>query len=396
MSTRGEGLPLRRKYIRLMGFLAPCGTLATVVALYWLKTLGTHHIVHILILAGGFALLSLFTRPLPSGLVLNPGVVLSTSSMFLLPPQLVVLACAPGVAIQTFRARRPWYAYLGSIGHGALGLIPGAMVYQALAPQGPPRLPDMLPGAFAALLVHEVMRLSISALLVAYREGRPVREQWRQIIGKDLNWGLVGLHLTSISVAVQYGGNHVWGLLLQTALLLCFCQTISYHTRMALWQQAAWTDGLTGVGNRAGWESYLATLKSRGRRLSGTLVVIDVDGLKALNDGFGHAEGDAALRDLAERLSQSLRRTDRLYRYGGDEFVAFLPHEPHNDGFVRERLTPVVEGFARDWAARGRPVRASVGFASIPAERADLSQLFALADARMYEAKQSRRMEGAG
>lgn len=86
-------------------------------------------------------------------------------------------------------------------------------------------------------------------------------------------------------------------------------------------------DGLTGLWNRAAIEEELrrALRFGYGSGIPTSVLMIDIDGFKAINDTFGHAAGDRALRTVSARLLRSLRDSDRVGRYGGDEFLVVLP-----------------------------------------------------------------------
>lgn len=83
----------------------------------------------------------------------------------------------------------------------------------------------------------------------------------------------------------------------------------------------ALTDYLTNVYNRRGFEEYLDSITRSRNRKDYTIILIDMDGFKRINDQFGHTEGDNALRDVGEILRNSVRRSDFVARYGGDEFA---------------------------------------------------------------------------
>ncbi len=155
---------------------------------------------------------------------------------------------------------------------------------------------------------------------------------------------------------------------------------------------AARVDPLTQIGNRLGLEEDLAEVQ---RSLEAgaeavTLAMCDVDGFKRYNDRFGHLAGDHALQRVAHGLRASLRKGDRVYRYGGEEFVVILPGEAPRDALAAmDRARAAVEGLAIEHApgARNPMLTVSVGLA-----RADLgvrSVQAALADAdhAMYRAK---------
>lgn len=143
---------------------------------------------------------------------------------------------------------------------------------------------------------------------------------------------------------------------------------------------ASETDPLTGVGNRRGFEAALARLGGARPAPGVALLVADLDGLKAINDGLGHEAGDAALRAIAQGLVARLRPEDRLFRIGGDEFAAVLHRAS-------------VEGVARRFGATIRvdvdgvgSVSASVGVAAV-ADAMDASSILRFADQEMYARK---------
>jgi diguanylate cyclase (GGDEF)-like protein len=106
---------------------------------------------------------------------------------------------------------------------------------------------------------------------------------------------------------------------------------------------AARTDVLTGLYNRRGYEELLAD--KAGRPFIGSLVMIDLNNLKPLNDTHGHEAGDAALQLVARALRGSFRVTDPIYRLGGDEFLVVLPGGSSSDATTRmERIDRVLLG----------------------------------------------------
>jgi diguanylate cyclase (GGDEF)-like protein len=143
----------------------------------------------------------------------------------------------------------------------------------------------------------------------------------------------------------------------------------------------AFTDPLTGLGNRRAFDMDLRRECARAARHDRplTIAIIDLDGLKAINDRSGHAAGDRALRALATTLTASLRREDAAYRIGGDEFAVVLPDAAAmGAGFLADRLQ-----------LAGGP-SASVGVATYPTDI--LERLVELADARLYATRRSNRV----
>jgi diguanylate cyclase (GGDEF)-like protein len=148
----------------------------------------------------------------------------------------------------------------------------------------------------------------------------------------------------------------------------------------------AWHDPLTGLFDRRSFTRLLDMAIARANRYGWrfTLVLIDLDSLKRINDTEGHAAGDAALRDLGERFGQVLRIGDDAARLGGDEFAMILPNtSPDGLELLMERVRNA-EGLERPCAPF------SYGWAQIPDDASDHEELMATADRRLYEAKARR------
>lgn len=148
-------------------------------------------------------------------------------------------------------------------------------------------------------------------------------------------------------------------------------------------------DPLTGLYNRRYMEDALERFVSLGTR-AGTatsVVMIDLDNFKLLNDQNGHAKGDAVLRDVAAQLVAALRPSDIISRYGGEEFVVILPNCGINDAAHKsESLRARIEGLSE---AYGIPVTASFGVASVPETSTGAMDIIPVADAALYMAKQA-------
>jgi diguanylate cyclase (GGDEF)-like protein len=154
-------------------------------------------------------------------------------------------------------------------------------------------------------------------------------------------------------------------------------------------------DPLTHVLNRKYLGDRLLVEISQARRTNGEVIVlmIDVDCLKNINDGFGHIAGDRVLCAVAARIQSVLRVEDELARYGGDEFVVLTVGTAGADASeLAERIRRAVEGLKMSAGHQEVRVTASIGVASlseIDPSGEPVDALFALADARMYAAKAS-------
>lgn len=155
----------------------------------------------------------------------------------------------------------------------------------------------------------------------------------------------------------------------------------------------AHVDPLTRVANRRALVTFLDLLLPAAQR-SGELVVvgyIDLDGFKAINDGYGHAVGDAVLSEVAERLTAGVRAGDLVARLGGDEF-AFVLRGVNGEADARETAERLSRALAAPLASASGPTRltASIGLALFPSCGPDADALLRGADQAMYVAKRSR------
>ena len=158
------------------------------------------------------------------------------------------------------------------------------------------------------------------------------------------------------------------------------------------------TDGLTDVSNKKKLDTELAKEIPRalrhGRQLS--IMMIDIDHFKDVNDTYGHITGDSVLRDLASILERRLRPDDTLGRYGGEEFCAILP-ETSLEGAIRigEQLRSLVESHAFVVEGEQIKVTISVGIAELK-KGMDMKAFYKSADEMLYEAKRTGRNKVCG
>jgi diguanylate cyclase (GGDEF)-like protein len=146
-------------------------------------------------------------------------------------------------------------------------------------------------------------------------------------------------------------------------------------------------DGLTGLLNRAGMRERIADEMRRQRRFPAplSLLLMDVDRMKEINDTHGHAAGDEALRRVARAVDGSRRGMDAAGRWGGDEFLVLAPATDFGDAVV------LASRIRRAIAERkgAPPVSVSIGVATLPAsvESPPIEELLQAADDALYEAK---------
>ncbi|ACV69081.1 GGDEF domain-containing protein [Desulfohalobium retbaense] len=152
-------------------------------------------------------------------------------------------------------------------------------------------------------------------------------------------------------------------------------------------------DALTGVYNRLAFTRYFDQYKYNAQRYRRplSLLVLDLDEFKGLNDRFGHAAGDVVLQSLAEALRSRLRQTDILARLGGDEFAILLPETPYGAAVeLMGRLRKALNAMIVPFESEEIPVRVSLGVSTLSLTDKEFEELFARADANMYKHKRIR------
>ncbi|OPY16227.1 MAG: Response regulator PleD [Syntrophus sp. PtaB.Bin075] len=150
------------------------------------------------------------------------------------------------------------------------------------------------------------------------------------------------------------------------------------------------TDELTGIYNRRGFAIVAGRLLGQSARYSRplSLLLIDSDNLKKINDEYGHHAGDQLLITLVNTIQAQLRHTDILARHGGDEFIILLPETPPSGALdVAERIRNAIETTPIVLEGKIVHTTASIGVASYPSEGYNIDVLLAQADHKMYAAK---------
>ena len=154
------------------------------------------------------------------------------------------------------------------------------------------------------------------------------------------------------------------------------------------WRRQAVTDHLTGLLNRNAVEREMnLSMRMQG---SGLMFMIDLDGFKRINDELGHLEGDELLRGVADAISTQFRESDVVGRYGGDEFVAFMPLVNGDaNSLARRRAQAIIDAVHEVVSSDGSHAACSVGVAVSYDRAATFYDLLEVADKAMYEAKMS-------
>jgi len=165
---------------------------------------------------------------------------------------------------------------------------------------------------------------------------------------------------------------------------------MSYRERYESMKEQVVRDPLTGLYNRGFFDEVLPLTLERAKRSNepASLLMLDIDDFKALNDAHGHLAGDAVLRKVSEVLQDSARSEDAPCRFGGDEFALLLQDA---SGFsaklIAERIRKTLSEVELTWEGKSMPLAVTIGVATYPTDAASPSELIMLADRRLYRGK---------
>ena len=171
-------------------------------------------------------------------------------------------------------------------------------------------------------------------------------------------------------------------------------QVSTAHRRANAMERASLMDPLTGIANRRSYQKQICeewdVYTRSGEAFS--ILMIDIDNFKSINDRFGHWAGDKCLAELAKRIKTNLRGADFIARYGGEEFIAVLPKTDHQGAFaVAEKLRCHVEETRFLYREDRVPLTISIGVSTVRETDKSIRSILDRVDKGLYEAKGSGR-----
>ncbi|NIW45549.1 MAG: diguanylate cyclase [candidate division Zixibacteria bacterium] len=253
---------------------------------------------------------------------------------------------------------------------------------------------NVRPGGLTATVASEGKIIAVERVDThpLYKNTEWVKEGWKgSIIGLPLKAGpqLVGVMNIAYKTRQKFTEDRlrVLGLLGDQAAI-----AIMNARLHDLVKHQATTDPLTALANRRAFNEQLEDEIRRSNRYHHPFVLLflDLDGFKEVNDNFGHPTGDLTLQKVADCLLNSIRDTDFLARYGGDEFAMILPETKKTQAHsLVAKIHETLKQCEMPWTKSGnlQRVSVSVGIASFPDEAGDSQSLIASADADLYRSK---------
>jgi len=255
--------------------------------------------------------------------------------------------------------------------------------------------------AIRALTASTVERLAESLppgqLIPSVAGGQAVRQQSAVVCALETEAGTIG------ALAVYHGDRNVYTAdhrRLLTRVAAHAAQVIANAVVFEQTQEQSLTDVLTGLPNRRYLDRQLCQELARVQRHGGqvSVLVLDMDGFKLINDEFGHQAGDRALKEVATTLRASLRVYDLCARFAGDEFVVVLGE--CDSVQAEHRRLELQRAVAALWVepvpGRRVPLAVSIGAATFPDDADTADGVIAVADRRMYRDKGQRMRIGSG
>jgi len=213
-----------------------------------------------------------------------------------------------------------------------------------------------------------------------------------------VSYGAAHWDLNSPVYAPYQYGVFSWAAQISRLIIMAIASVLSLAlvSRSQKLLQLATRDPLTGLFSRAYVDDRFAVELSRAQRYGTALsiAVIDADRFKSLNDEHGHLAGDLALKRIGGLIRDSFRQSDTSGRYGGEEFVVVLPQTDMEAAYLKiEKLRELVAGTPLAVGGDGEDIHITIsaGLASFPDDARDVTELFAVADERMFQAKEAGR-----
>jgi diguanylate cyclase (GGDEF)-like protein len=328
--------------------------------------------------------------PLPSGAKWKPAMAFVFFSMLAFPEPLSLFVVVPGVLFSSIKNKgKPWDFFV-TIGHLSLGILVGRVLYLFFLANSNHRFPQVLLVMIVGLFGHFIVNRLISVVILTHRKTNGLKENFEAVL-EDLNWSYLSIYsLSLVMIMIDHAYNYP-GILVLIFLLVTLFKSADNYQKYKVIEKKAFTDALTGAENRAAWELFIG--QQNGENGPGTLVMMDLDHFKSVNDSYGHTEGDRILREFVHHIQSKVSDRERLFRYGGDEFVLYIPHVESDASAIHRRFEAFLKEQNNEWKQEGLCVSISYGAKSYQSPL-QLKAILDQADELMYQNKNGKKSMG--
>lgn len=343
-----------------------------------------------------FAVMMQLVVRLPGGARISVGYPLIFTALVNMGIGATMVALLPGTLARVFvhrdRPLRAFYAFgqycLCTAVAGNAYLLAGSEFGNTVLPRGALSL-------IAFAVCWDTLNIGFAQGRVTLQQGGNWFDRWCFGLFRERGAVMPIYHILGVVGALLYQDRGFYGLLLVAAALVGLYAFFRLHAEHAEAKLTSVTDRLTQVYNYR----YLADWLQQGfpRATSGgrplTILWVDVDDLKKINDTHGHEAGNVALKVIADLLRSSVRQSDIVVRYGGDEFVVLLPRTGSDEAervVARIHESVARQGFMYD--GRSFPVGLSIGAATYPNDADSPQELLTASDRAMYKEKHAKGM----
>lgn len=212
----------------------------------------------------------------------------------------------------------------------------------------------------------------------------------------EVNWGkqLFYISYTGIATVLAiylYYDRGLLMLLLLYIFIIPYQQMNQMYIRMKETEASIYKDELTGAYNMRFFRKRIEEKINRKEAFS--LIMLDLDRFKQINDTYGHLAGDEALKTFVNTVNDYIRKEDMLFRYAGDEFCILLPQTEHVDGIVH-RLSKSIQNIPVQYQDIRFSISSSYGVSHYNNGFTSIEEVFDCADKQMYEQKRKKKLEG--
>jgi diguanylate cyclase (GGDEF)-like protein len=387
MNLRASGLPDKgRRFFACVLFGALVAAAAGIAA--------SQHVTsgdwrEFAVLAAGAALAQYFVVHMSNNQVFHVAVAFTVAAALALPPRLIVLLCVIQHLSDWAKERYPWYIQAFNISNYLLGALAAHSISTVGTIDLTANDPAALARGVAACAVFITINHVLLAGMLSRARDRSPRESGLFSFDSLLSDGVLALF--GLTLAILWDLDQ-WAVLIVLPPLVLIQRAL---TVPQLWAEAR-TDAKTGLFNARHFGRELAAELRRASRFRRpvSVVMADLDLLRAVNNKYGHLAGDAVLRGVADVVRRELRDYDTPARFGGDEFAILLPETGYDAACaIAERIRTAVA--TSDIPLRSRPatvrVAISVGVSTFPDDGATPETVLDAADTALYRAKLNSR-----